>query len=104
MFLKDKLFRSAGKQHGNVAVQVLFRPGCHLCDDAEIALVKALGRSNVQPVNILESRELEDAYVFRIPVVLYEGRLMAEGIIGDPEARQVKRKVRQLARDDGASR
>jgi len=47
--------------------------GCHLCEDAEILLSKAIQAQRaeipVEIVDIAEKRELEDRYGIRIPVV-----------------------------------
>lgn len=72
-------------------IQLLMRPGCHLCNDAERALNAVLGSEKVELVDITQHRELEDLYVFRIPVVLLNDEVMEEGIIGKPEARALRK-------------
>ncbi len=66
------------------------RPGCHLCEDAEVRIRRVLGRSSsrLRVVNILEDRELEDEYVFRIPVLSINGVDVAEGEITEAVVRK----------------
>ena len=45
----------------------------------------------IEEVDITQDRALEDEYVFRIPVVLHNGEVLAEGIVGPAEARTVKK-------------
>lgn len=72
-------------------VQLLTRPGCHLCEEAQAALDAVLGAEKVDLLDITQHPELEELYVFRIPVVLYEGDVMAEGVIGKAEARTLRK-------------
>jgi hypothetical protein len=64
-------------------VTLFSRPGCHLCEDAEAQVRQVLGRaqSRLRVVNILEDRDLEDRYVFRVPVLCVNGVEVAEGQI-----------------------
>ena len=66
------------------------RPGCHLCDDAEMLLRDelaqrarmGLGSASVTTVDITTSPELEARYGTRIPVFAmaeYEADLVASG-------------------------
>jgi glutaredoxin len=51
------------------------RPGCHLCDDARIALerVRATHPFALEERNIEEDEELLRRYLERIPVVTVDG-------------------------------
>jgi len=69
-----------------IAVELLVRPGCHLCEDAMHALRPVFGSRNISVINILSDRLLEDEYVFRIPVVRYAGVVLAEGLISPSDA------------------
>ena len=55
------------------------RQGCHLCDDA-LRLLQDLG---VQPelADVDSDDELHRLYDFRVPVVLLDGAVVAEGRI-----------------------
>lgn len=91
----------AGKTH---RIQLLGRPGCHLCDDARAALQPVFGRNAIEDVDITTVPELEDLYVFRIPVVLFEDQVVSEGIIDRKEARRALRRVRNIASETVGSR
>jgi predicted thioredoxin/glutaredoxin len=64
-------------------VVLITRQGCHLCDEALTAL-RALG---VEPElrDVDADEELFALYDWRVPVVLVDGRIVAEGRI-DREA------------------
>jgi metal-sulfur cluster biosynthetic enzyme len=62
-----------------VAVTLVSKPGCHLCDAArEVvdAVVAELGSvASVTEVSILDDPQLFDRYVEEIPVVLINGKV-----------------------------
>jgi glutaredoxin len=60
-----------------VDVELVTRRGCHLCDDA-LAALRELG---VEPrlSDVDSDAELSRLYDFRVPVILLEGRVIAEG-------------------------
>jgi len=62
-----------------VKVVLVTRKGCHLCDDA-LSLLQDLG---VHPelADVDSDDELHRLYDFRIPVVLLDGAVVAEGRI-----------------------
>jgi glutaredoxin len=62
-----------------VKVVLLTRQDCHLCDEALIAL-RSLG---VEPElrDVDADDELHRLYDFRVPIVLVNGRVVAEGRI-----------------------
>lgn len=55
------------------------RNGCHLCDDA----LRLLGELNVHPelADVDADNELYRLYDFRVPVLLIDGAVAAEGRI-----------------------
>jgi glutaredoxin len=56
-------------------VSVVTRRGCHLCEDAESVvdrLARELGFS-WNAVDVDQSRQLQDAYGDRVPVILLDG-------------------------------
>jgi len=62
-----------------VQVVLITRQGCHLCDQALIAL-RALGfEPDLRDVDADD--ELHRLYDFRVPVVLVDNRVVAEGKI-----------------------
>lgn len=57
-------------------VTLIRKPGCHLCDDAQLVVEKVCGDLGVpwEQKDITEDRELHDQYWEQIPVVLVDGR------------------------------
>jgi glutaredoxin len=56
-------------------VSVVTRRGCHLCEDAE-SVVDRLSRElgfSWNAVDVDQSRQLQDAYGDRVPVILLDG-------------------------------
>jgi hypothetical protein len=86
------LWRRSGSEWSH-DITLYSRPGCHLCENAEVRIRRVLGRaaSKLQVVNILEDRELEDRYVFRIPVLSINGIDVAEGEITEDAVRKALR-------------
>jgi len=62
-----------------VSLTLVTREGCHLCDVA-LALLRELG---VEPhlADVDADDELHRLYDFRVPVLLRDGRVIAEGRI-----------------------
>jgi predicted thioredoxin/glutaredoxin len=55
------------------------RKGCHLCDGA-LGLLRSLGHEP-QLADVDADDRLHDLYDWRVPVVLLDGRVVAEGRI-----------------------
>ncbi len=57
-------------------VTLIGKPGCHLCDDAQVVVEKVCAELGVpwERKEITEDRELYDLYWEQIPVVLVDGR------------------------------
>ncbi|HET7420054.1 MAG TPA: glutaredoxin family protein [Candidatus Dormibacteraeota bacterium] len=53
------------------------RQGCHLCEQA-LALLRDLGHEP-ELVDVEDDDALHDLYDWRVPVVLLDGRVIAEG-------------------------
>jgi len=96
MTLVHKLFNLTRSSSYQPEIELLSREGCHLCDDAFQALQRHFETDRIRVVDITSSQELEDEFVFRIPVVRFKGDVIAEGIIGAREARQAERRARHL--------
>jgi hypothetical protein len=56
-------------------VTLIRKPGCHLCDDAEVVIGKVCGELGVpwEQRDITEDQALHDQYWEQIPVVLIDG-------------------------------
>lgn len=57
-------------------VQIIGKPGCHLCEDAEVIVAQVCAELGEQyeVLSILEDPVLADRYFEEIPVVLVDGR------------------------------
>ncbi|MYU20841.1 glutaredoxin family protein [Streptomyces sp. SID8352] len=57
-------------------VTLVRKPGCHLCDDAQLVVEKVCGELGVpwEQKDITEDARLHDQYWEQIPVVLVDGR------------------------------
>lgn len=80
-------------------VTLYTKPGCELCREAEHAVRRVFGRSRVQLVDISGRPELEDLYVFRIPVLSVRETVLAEGRITRAEALLARQRLVDLQRD-----
>lgn len=67
-------------------VVLVTRKGCHLCDEA-LGALRALG---VEPElrDVDTDRELYAIYDWRVPVVMVDGRVVAEGRIDQAALRK----------------
>ncbi len=57
------------------------RPGCHLCEDMRAALLPLLHAAGIglDVVNIDDDAALRARYGLRIPVLAFDGEVIAEG-------------------------
>jgi hypothetical protein len=69
------LFRRKGPAPQDRLVTLIGKPGCHLCDDAQIVIEKVCGDLGVpwEKRDITEEPQLHDQYWEQIPVVLVDG-------------------------------
>lgn len=73
-----------------IDVVLYSKPECELCAKAERAVRSVFGSRHLRIVNILDDRELEDRYIFRIPVLVVDGVEVAEGLIDADDARRAR--------------
>jgi hypothetical protein len=66
------------------------KAGCHLCHEAEGVVRRVFGARHVDVVDIIGDQRLEDEYIFRIPVLVVDGQVLAEGQITMADARQAR--------------
>jgi glutaredoxin len=62
-----------------VRIVLVSRQGCHLCEDA-LRLLQELGL-NPELIDVDADDDLHRLYDFRVPVVLVDGAVVAEGRI-----------------------
>jgi len=74
-----------------VEIVLVTRQGCHLCDDA-LASLRSLG---VEPElrDVDADEQLHALYDWRVPVVLVDGRVVAEGRIDRDALRRALKPV-----------
>ena len=64
---------------------------CHLCREAEQVIRRVFGSRQVDVVDIIGDQRLEDEFIFRIPVLVVDGQVLAEGQITMADARLARR-------------
>lgn len=62
-----------------MSLVLVTRKGCHLCDEA-LELLRSLGHEP-ELADVDADDRLHDLYDWRVPVVLLDGRVVAEGRI-----------------------
>jgi glutaredoxin len=72
-----------------MALTLVTRKGCHLCDQA-LSLLRELG-FEPQLADVDADDHLHDLYDWRVPVVLLDGRVIAEGRIDRERLRRTLR-------------
>ena len=82
-----------------IELTLIGKPGCHLCDDAELAIAQVLEALAAEPallgstvitmnqVNMLDSEELIGRYQEQIPVLLINGQVHNYWRIDQPRLR-----------------
>ena len=60
-----------------MSLVLVTRQGCHLCEDA-LALLRSLGH-DPELVDVDADDRLHDLYDWRVPVILADGQVVAEG-------------------------
>lgn len=62
-----------------IQLTLIGKPGCHLCEDAELAVAEVLaefdGLASLEKLNILEDDALFSKYSEEIPVLLLNGKV-----------------------------
>ena len=79
------------KRHAPVRATLYSKADCHLCREAEEVVRRVFGARQVDVVDIIGDRRLEDEFVFRIPVLVVDGQVLAEGRITMADARLARR-------------
>src|SRR5690349_14879980 len=82
----------------SVRVTLYSKSDCGLCREAETIARRVFGGDQVDVIDIIGDRRLEDEFVFRIPVMVIDGQVVAEGRITMADARAAHRAARRDAR------
>ncbi len=77
-------------------VIIYSRPGCHLCDEAKVAIMNAgcSDQFTLEEVNIESDEELLRKYKYDIPVIAIDG---AETFIHRVDAKEFKTQIKRLS-------
>ena len=78
-------------RHETIRATLYSKADCHLCREAEAVIRRVFGARHVDVVDIIGDRRLEDEYIFRIPVLVVDGQVLAEGRITMADARLARR-------------
>jgi hypothetical protein len=78
-----------------IRIDILSRPGCHLCDEAAQVIERFRGGIPVviRTINVESSAELESQYGMDIPVVMVNGNEAFRHRVNGPE---LERKLKSL--------
>ncbi|MGB7982265.1 MAG: glutaredoxin family protein [Candidatus Nanopelagicales bacterium] len=70
-------------------VQLVGKPGCHLCDDVRVVLARVCAETGVAwtELSILDDPVLADKYWELIPVTLVDGAVVGSWFIDEPTLR-----------------
>lgn len=94
--MKLSLFR----RHSSIQATLYSKADCELCREAERIVGRVFGARQVDVVDIIGNRRLEDEFIFRIPVLVVDGRVLAEGRITMADARSAHRSARTVRRTE----
>ena len=82
-----------------VPVTLYSKADCPLCEKAERSVLAVFGQESVTRIDIMGDRELEDAFIFRIPVLVLDDVVLAEGLISVDDARRARDEAARLQRE-----
>ena len=69
-----------------MSLVLVTRQGCHLCDEA-LSLLRSLGHEP-DLADVDSDDRLHDLYDWRVPVILFEGHVVAEGKVEEAALRK----------------
>lgn len=84
-----------GRRRHRVAVEVYTREGCHLCEDAERRVDEEARGARVRRVDVDADAALGERYGTRVPVIVVDGREVAEGAVERGTVRTAIRRARR---------
>ena len=82
-----------------VPVTLYSKADCPLCEMAERSVMAVFGQESVTRIDIVGDRALEDAFIFRIPVLAVDDVVLAEGLISVDDARRARDEAARLQRE-----
>ncbi len=84
-----------GRRGRRSLVEVYTRQGCGLCATAEAIAAEEAGRAEVRLVDIDTDDELMKRYQVRVPVIVVDGREVAEGQVAPGSVKAALRRARR---------
>lgn len=87
-----------GRRRRRVVVEVYTRENCGLCEEAEDRVTREAGGAHVRLIDIDDDPELQRRYNVRVPVVVVDGREIAEGRVEEGAVRQAIQRARRGGR------
>lgn len=84
-----------GRRSQRSTIEVYTRTGCHLCETAEELVRLEAPRAELRFIDIDEDDELMKRYQVRVPVVVVDGREVAEGRVEPGEVRAALKRARR---------
>ena len=75
-------------------LELLSRPGCHLCDEMASLLDRVLGEAGVsyEKLDVDRDPELRDRWGSAVPVLLRDGRAVAKVRVTEERLRRILRR------------
>lgn len=84
-----------GRRRRRVLVEVYTRENCGLCEEAEDRVAAEAQGARVRMIDIDEDPDLQARYNVRVPVVVVDGREVAEGRVEEGVVRRAIRRARK---------
>ncbi len=80
---------AAGTEQPTARVQLVGKPGCHLCDEVRVVVQRVCAEAGVSWVerSILEEPVLADQYWELIPVTLVDGAVVGSWFLDEADLR-----------------
>lgn len=83
-----------GRRRHKVLVEFYTRDGCHLCEEAEALVEAEAKRARIKRYDIDRDEALHARYHIRVPVIVIDGREVAEGQVTPGTVRRAVRRAR----------
>lgn len=84
-----------GRRRQRSTIEVFTREKCGLCAKAEEIVRAEAGRADVRLIDVDEDEELVRRYHIRVPVIVVDGREVAEGQVEPGQVRAALRRARR---------
>lgn len=84
-----------GRRRRRVVVELYTREDCGLCEEAEGLVATEARDAHVRYIDIDQDPDLQARYNIRVPVVVVDGREVAEGRVSEGTVRDAIRRARR---------